>query len=112
VRGGQEAASPPLFPVARRNARRGRNPGRTPGKLINPAFDSQQEAEKLHEFTIRKPSHFQGIARPWQHMRYSSPEKCLRLVPDRTLDKPYPVQAKGTFHADDTPVLIPAEARN
>src|ERR1700728_1214247 len=30
-----------------------------------------------------------------QCVRYSSPEKCLRLVADRTLDKPYPPRSKA-----------------
>ena len=43
-------------------------------------------------------------------MRYSSLEKCLRLVADRTLDKPYSSRSKALFHANEWPPVIPGES--
>jgi hypothetical protein len=40
--------------------------------------------------------------RPWQCVRYSSLEKCLRLVADRTLDKPYSSRSKALFSCEQT----------
>ena len=34
-------------------------------------------------------------------MRYSSLEKCLRLVTDRTFDKPYSSRSKALFHVNE-----------
>ena len=42
-------------------------------------------------------------------MRYSSLEKCLRLVTDRTFDKPYSSRSKALFHVIEQPALIPDE---
>jgi tetratricopeptide (TPR) repeat protein len=43
-------------------------------------------------------------------VRYSSPEKCLQLGTDRTLDKPILPGQRHFFHANERPGLIPDES--
>ena len=43
---------------------------------------------------------------PWQHVRYSSPAKCRRLVTDRTLTSPIFSSSKALFQLNDQTRLI------
>ena len=84
----------------RENPATGRGPGRSPA--LSPTAGPPRPGT---------PAPGRRRTRPHgQFVRYSSPEKCLRLEADRTLDKPYLSRSKALFHLHRQPPLIPGES--